>query len=82
MQVDLVNQVVPLLRLARTAVLLDDMLRDVDESRAIDTELDAALEKHRLTTGTGASIADELGWALGLAVDLLLEADENEGGQP
>lgn len=82
MQVDLMTQVVPLLRLARATVMLDDMLREVDDSRAMAPELDATLKTLNLTTCLGASIADDLGWALGLAIDLIHEADKNEEGQP
>jgi hypothetical protein len=69
--IDLEQHVLPVLHLARLAVLLEGTLRDVDERRKISPALNESLNNLGLMTDIGQTIASDADMAILSAIHMI-----------
>lgn len=69
--IDLEQHVLPVLHLARLAILLEGTLRDVDEQRKIYPALNELLNDLGLMTDIGQSIASDADMAILSAINMV-----------
>lgn len=71
LEIDLELHVLPVLHLARMAVSMEGMLREIDDSRALLPKLDGTLKNLGCLTNYGQSVADHADGAILAAISLL-----------
>ena len=70
-EIDLESHVIPVLHLARMAISLEHMLREIDVARTLSPGLNESLKNLGCLTDCGQPVADHADGAILLAINLI-----------